>query len=116
MIKQLLTSMFMFSAMAAPAVLLLVLQLSSSLVKAGQLNDWYLQQLFEPTEAWLQQESQGRVHIYSGLRDTDVSRAMDEQFNRIEYMMFTGTVMTDSSGVALVDPDTGQVLVENDGC
>ena len=116
MIKQLLTSMFMFSAMAAPAVLLLVLQLSSTLVRADQLNDWYLQQLFEPTEAQLHQESQGRVHIYSGLRDADVSRVLDEQFDRIEYMMFTGTVVTDSSGMALVDPDSGEVLVENDGC
>jgi hypothetical protein len=31
-------------------------------------------------------------------------------------MMFTGTIMTAASGTVLKDPETGEVLVENDGC
>jgi len=116
MINRILESLIMFLAMLSPAVSLLLLQLSSTLVRADQLTDWYMQQLFEPSNAQLQQEGVGRVQIYSGLRDTDVARALDEQFERIEYMMFTGTIMTDASGTELKDPETGEVLVENDGC
>lgn len=106
----------MFFAMISPAVLLLLLQFSSTLVRADRLTDWYMQQLFEPTNAQLQQETAGRVKIYSGLRDIEVARALDEQFDRIEYMMFTGTIMTDVSGAVITDTETGEVLVENDGC
>lgn len=79
-------------------------------------RDWYLHQLFQPGQQQLGMERQGRVFIYDGLRDTDVNRAMDEQFERIESMMFTGTVVTDERGEPVRDGATGQVLVENDGC
>jgi hypothetical protein len=84
MINRILESLIMFLAMLSPAVLLLLMQLSSTLVRADQLTDWYMQQLFAPTNAQLQQEGVGRVQIYSGLRDADVARALDEQFERIE--------------------------------
>lgn len=89
MIARILTSMIMFLAMAMPALLLLLLQFSSTIVRADQPTDWYLQQLFEPTSAQLQQEASGRVQIYPGLRDVVVLRTLDEQFDSIEYMMFT---------------------------
>lgn len=116
MINRILTSILMFLTMASPAVLLLLLPFSSTVVQADQLTDWYMKQLFEPTHAQLQQEAGGRVRIYSGLIDTDVARALDEQFDRIEYMMFTGTIMTDVSGEVLTDPETGTAQVEDDGC
>lgn len=78
--------------------------------------DWYQQQLFSPTERQLAMEALGRVTIYDGLRDTDVQRALDEQFDRVESMMFTGTVVTDGQGNPVRDRETGEVLVENDGC
>jgi hypothetical protein len=31
-------------------------------------------------------------------------------------MMFTGVVMTDSSGSVVRDPDTGEPVTEDDGC
>jgi len=116
MINRILTPVLMFLAMASPAILLLLLQFSSTLVRGDQQTDWYMQQLFEPTNAQLQQETRGWVQIYAGLRDVDVARATDEQFDRIEYMLFTRTKMTDTAGAVLTDLKTGEELVENDGC
>jgi hypothetical protein len=47
-INRILTSMLMILAMPTPAVLLLLPQFSSPLVRAAQQSGWYLQQLFEP--------------------------------------------------------------------
>ena len=96
--------------------LLLAIQLPVTAVHAGQLSEWYLQRLFEPTGQQLAIEEKGRVQIYSGMKDSDVARALDEQFKRIDAMMFTGTIVTDPEGEPVKDPQTGEALVENDGC
>ena len=54
--------------------------------------------------------------IYDGLKDTEVSAVLDSQFGRIQSMMFVGTVATDSEGEMLRDKETGNVVVEDDGC
>jgi thiamine biosynthesis lipoprotein ApbE len=82
----------------------------------AELLDWYKQQLFEPSSQQLAMEQNGRIMIYDGLRDKDVQRALDEQFDRVESMMFTGTIVTDESGEPAINRETGEVLVENDGC
>lgn len=116
MIKGFLNRVLMLVMMVAPAPMLLLLQLSTTTVRAGDLHDWYVSMLFNPTPLQLQQERAGRIHIYDGLKDAAVNRALDEQFERIESIMFTSVVVTDGEGNPLTDPDGGAVLVEDDGC
>jgi hypothetical protein len=92
------------------------LLLLSATPRAADVRDIELRRLLEPTEAELQQEAAGRIYIYDGLRDTDVERAMEEQYERIENMMFIRETKTDENGDVLKDPATGEDVVEDDGC
>ena len=75
-----------------------------------------LRRLFEPTEAELAAESKGRIYIYDGLRDVDIQRALDQEFERVESMMFIRSRKTDESGKVKRDPQTNEEVVEDDGC
>ena len=86
----------------------------SNVAKASE--SWQMSRLFHPTHAALASEKRGKVIIYSGLTDKVVDKALDENFGRIESMMFTRTVRTDDTGNPLRDPKTGEVLIEEDGC
>jgi hypothetical protein len=78
---------------------------------------WQEQLLFDPTPAQIaMEESRDRVMIYHGLTDVQVAQAMEQQFDRIQHMMFTGTVITDDRGETMLDPESGQAMVEDDGC
>ena len=79
-------------------------------------NSWQMERLFQPTQADLNAEARGRVMIYDGLTDRAVQRAFAEQFERLDAMMFTRTVVTDESGAPRTDPESGEVLTEEDGC
>jgi len=72
--------------------------------------------LFDPTEAELASEAEGRIYIYDGLTDSDVQRALNEEFERVENMMFIRTRKTDAAGKLKRDTDTGEVEYEDDGC
>ncbi len=89
-------------------------------VSAGSIEtammDWQIKQLFQPGKYRDSLEKQGRVFIYAGMKSSMVMKALDEHFDRIQSMMFTGTVVTDDVGTPLRDPKTGNVVVEEDGC
>ena len=89
---------------------------SHSTLADDQQQSWQLSLLFNPGDHQYEMERRGRVFIYDGLRDTVIEQAFDEQYDRIESMMFVNTVVTDDDGVPLTDPETGELLVENDGC
>jgi hypothetical protein len=77
---------------------------------------WQDQVLFNPSASQLEREKHGSVMIYDGLKETRVTQAMDSQFDRIQSMMFVRTVSTDASGEVLGDEETGETVVEDDGC
>ena len=79
-------------------------------------DSWQMKRLFQPTHADLKSEAKGRVMIYDGVTDKTVERALREQFQRVDAMMFTRTVVTDADGAPRRDPDSGVVLHEDDGC
>ena len=79
-------------------------------------DDWQQNRLLAPTAAQRAQEEHGTVIIYQGLRDTDVEKALDVAFDRLEYMMFVDTVVTDENGQPVIDPETGEVVTESDDC
>lgn len=80
------------------------------------VEHWQSNLLFDPSPRQLELEKKGRVNIYDGLKDTEVARAMDNHFNRIGSMMFVRTVVTGDDGKPLVDPTTGNIVVEDDDC
>ena len=84
--------------------------------RAEGVRDIDLRRLFEPTEAEREEEATGRIYIYDGLRDIDVERAMRDEYDRIENMMFVREKKTDGKGEVLKDPATGEDVVEDDGC
>ena len=75
-----------------------------------------LRRLLAPTDGELRSERQGRIHIYDGLEDIQVERAMDQQYDRIQSMMFIHTVVTDDHGEPRRDEQTGELVVEEDDC
>ena len=83
---------------------------------AADVSDIELRRLFEPSTSELAAEAKGGIYIYEGLRDTDIERAMEEQFERLENMMFIRSIKTDESGEIQHNPDTGEVITTDDGC
>lgn len=70
-------------------------------------NSFYEKTLFTPSDSMLKAESRGRIMIYDGMDNETVNRAMDEQFDRIDNMMFTRIHHVH---------DNGEEYIDDDGC
>jgi len=70
-------------------------------------DDYQHRMLLSPSAEMLDAEKQGYIMIYDGLENRVVERAMTEQFDRIENMMFVGTRHLQ---------EDGGLLFEEDGC
>jgi hypothetical protein len=101
---------------AAAVALALFAAHHASYAEPPSAHSWQMKRLFKPTAADLKSEARGRVMIYDGLTDTTVERALREQFHRVDAMMFTRTVVTESDGAPRRDPDSGGMVYEDDGC
>lgn len=82
----------------------------------ADVSDYELRRLMDPTEAELARERNGRIYIYEGLRDIDIEQAMSDEFDRVEHMMFIRTRKTDGKGEVVRDAETGEAVIEDDGC
>ena len=72
--------------------------------------------LFEPSPGKLRDEAAGCVTIYEGLRTTDIERAMDEEFRRVQSMMFIRVKPSDDKGKGPQTPGSDTGYVQDDGC
>jgi len=80
------------------------------------LHDWQLRRLMQPLPHELEKERSGSVYIYDGLTEPEVERGLNAHFDRIQHMMFMGTVKTGGGGEPLRDSATGQFIQESGGC
>ena len=99
--------------LACGVLTVLVLVLMSP-AKAGDI--WQERMLFNPPANQLALEQRGRIVIYDGLMDTQITQAMDTQFDRIQSMMFVRTKAPDAEGEVPRDEETDTIVVEDDGC
>jgi hypothetical protein len=79
------------------------------------LEQWLLRRLNAPTDREREHERKGHVYIYDGLTDREVDQALDRHFDRIQYMMFLGTLRTDPAG-EIRRQENGNVETETPGC
>jgi len=86
-------------------LIVIVLLVTSSSVQA--VDDYQQMVLFTPSATNLEAEAEGRVMIYDGLKNETVNLALNEQFGRIENMMFVRTQFVQ---------EDGEYEVEDDGC
>ena len=80
------------------------------------LHDWQVRRLMQPLPHEREKERNGGIYIYDSLTELEVDTALDSNFDRIQNMMFMGTLKTDASGQPMLDASTGQVVQESGGC
>ena len=85
--------------------ILLASLLALSGTSAFAADSFYHKTLFDPSDSMLKAESRGHIMIYDSLDSETVDRAMDEQFDRIDNMMFVRTHYVQASGDHYVDDD-----------
>jgi len=83
----------------------LILMVPLLQVQSAAADGFQERRLLAPTATEERLERQGRVHIYDGLREETVDRAMDTQFDRVQSMMFVGTRYTTETGEEYASDD-----------
>ena len=83
--RQIITAIFVSALSIAP-------------LQASTQGSYQERILFSPDPDTLMSESRGRIMIYDGLRNETVERALDQQFDRIENMMFVRTLYVQEDG------------------
>lgn len=92
------------SSVSTAIIINMLLVLVSMPAKA---DSYQYKSLFTPSDFTLKSEAKGRIMIYDSLTSKTIDKAMDEQFDRIENMMFVRIVH---------EQENGEYYVEDDGC
>lgn len=79
---------------------------------ASPQDRYDLRRLMHPTPAELTSEERGKVRIYDSLEINEINAALDDNFERIQNMMFTRIHHLPPTGAG---PDE-EVEIEDDGC
>ena len=98
-------------------IVILLIGLLNNVVQAYEYDltaELQYDQLMAPSFDQQRLEQDGKLFIYSGLKESDIRLAMDNHHQRIGSMMFVNVVWTDAEGEPLVDPATGQVFADDD--
>ena len=83
--------------------------LAEDMLPSADQPDYQERLLLHPTTKQLGAEQDGRVRIYDSLEIGLINTALDQQFDRIDHMMFSRIHHLPPSGA-------GPAEVENDGC
>ena len=86
------------------SIILVALVFSSTVVLGSPGHQWQLQRLLYPDDRLLASE-RDRVFIYDGLYSYQVDDAMDNQFDRIDNMMFLRVKVIQDGVETLLDDD-----------
>jgi len=89
------------------AVLLCATTVQAGPGAASEGDDWQQRRLFAPTANERTAEKNGQVVIYDSMKDVEVRRAMDHEFERVQSMMFIRTQITDDDGAVVDEEDEG---------
>lgn len=81
-------------------IILAALALSWPAARATDLgaSEYDRQLLHHPPASLLAREDRGEVTIYERVYAADIERAMDEQFERVDKMMFVHTLQREPDG------------------
>jgi len=98
-------------SLCAASKLLFWMPAAADQQKGHGLSDgrYDLRRLMQPSPAELASEQRGHIHIYDALEINEVNAALDENFDRIQNMMFTRIHHLPPTG-------SGPAEVEDDGC
>ena len=90
-----------------PTAIIINVLLALTSMPAHAMDNYQYKSLFTPSDFTLIAEAKGRIMIYDGMTSETIDKAMDEQFNRIDNMMFVRIIH---------EQENGEYYVEDDGC
>jgi len=71
--------------------------------------------LTAPSNYQTRKESEGKVYLYIGMKDKEVEKVLDSDFDRIENFLFMSVIVTDKTGSPSRNKQ-GQIILESDDC
>ena len=98
------------------AAIALSLSAPASAADNDRIDSYRQNTLFHPSSDQLRRESQGFVYTYDGMTGKTIDKAMDDQPGRIQSMMFVNKKKTGKDGNPLRNPETGEILADDDDC